>query len=348
MSVPSPRRWARRSDPLAYAFISGTGLIGTSIGLALRQLGWNTIGWDPDPDRLAAAGALGAVEPGDAAAMGTMEPDDLVVLAGPPKSVVEQLKTLQTEALVIDVAAVKVPMLQVQRPSRFVGTHPMAGREQSGPESASAGLFRGAAWVVTTDYASEDDLEVVEGVVADFGARPIRMTAGDHDTAVAKVSHLPQLLAAALLETAGSDPAAMELAAGSFRDLTRVAASDPAMWLDIIELNRGPVSEAVNELRKALDAAVSGAGLETTLEEAKALRATLGPSLAAVQVALEDKPGELAAVGQALAASGVDVRDLQLRHAPHGGGGVLTISVRPGDVGALEAALVEVGFQLMS
>jgi prephenate dehydrogenase len=333
---------------LPYAFISGTGLIGTSIALGLVGSGWETLGWDPDPKSLAVAADLGAVTPSDEAVLATMEPEDLIVLAGPPRSTIEKLRALETAALVIDVAAVKVPMLQVERPSRFVGTHPMAGREQSGPEAASAGLFRGAAWVVTTDWSSERDVDAVERIVTDLGARPIRMTAGDHDRAVAKVSHLPQLLAAALLEVAGSDSAAMELAAGSFRDLTRVASSDPAMWLDIIELNRGSITDAANQLRRALEVAVTGDRLASTLEEARALRATLGPALAAVQVVLEDKPGELAAVGAALAASGVDVRDLQLRHAPHGGGGVLTISVRPGEAGALSTALADAGFRLVA
>lgn len=347
MCVPSPRPWARPSDLLPRAFISGTGLIGTSIALGLAEAGWDALGWDPDPDRLATAVGNVAVAPSDPSVIGSLTAEDLVVLAGPPSMVIETLPALKTEALVLDVAAVKVPVLGVVRSVRFVGTHPMAGREQSGPGAASAGLFRGTAWVLTTDGASDGDLERVSGIVTNLGARPIRMTAAAHDAAVAKVSHLPQLLAATLLETAGADPDAMELAAGSFRDLTRVASSDPAMWVDIIALNRPAVSAAAEELKKALDAAVTGDGLGATLDEARALRATLGPALAPVRVALLDKPGELAAVGEALAASGVDVRDLQLRHAPHGGGGVLTLSVRPGEAGALTGALRDAGFELV-
>jgi hypothetical protein len=107
------------------------------------------------------------------------------------------------------------------------------------------------------------------------------------------------------------------------------------------------VSAAAEELKTALDAAVTGDRLGATLDEARALRATLGPALALVKVALFDQPGELAAVGEALAASGVDVRDLQLRHAPYGGGGVLTLSVRPGEAGALADALGDAGFELV-
>ena len=329
------------------AFISGTGLIGASIGLGLADAGWDTLGWDPDGARLSAASALGAITESDPDQIARLDAPDLVVLASPPRRVIETLPALATEALVIDVAAVKAPVVRLERAVRFVGTHPMAGREQSGPEAASAGLFRGTAWVIATDHAADADLAVVDGIVDSLGARPIHMTAAAHDSAVARVSHLPQLVAAALLETAAADPRAMDLAAGSFRDLTRVAASDPAMWIDIIELNREAIADATGALKGALDGTRAVDQLEQMLYEARALRATLGPAVAQVRVALVDKPGELAAVGEALAASGVDVRDLQLRHAPHGGGGVLTLSVRPGEAGALAAALGEVGLELL-
>jgi prephenate dehydrogenase len=329
------------------AFVSGTGLIGASIGLGLTAAGWETVGWDPSSERLDTAVRIGSVAAATPEDVGELDRDDLVVLASPPHSVLQTLPTLDTPALVVDVTAVKAPVVAVDRSVRFVGTHPMAGREQSGPEAASAGLFRGTAWVVTTDGADDDDLGIVDGIVAELGARPVHMSAAAHDSAVARVSHLPQLVAAALLETAAADPRAMDLAAGSFRDLTRVAASDPSMWIDIIDLNRDAIARAAADLKRALDAPVAVDQLEQLLYEARALRETLGPSLAQVRVPLVDKPGELAAVGEALAASGVDVRDLQLRHAPHGGGGVLTISVRPGEAGALAAALGDVGFEVM-
>lgn len=329
------------------AFVSGTGLIGASIGLGLGAAGWETLGWDPSESRLATAAQIGSVTPALPEDVGDLEGDDLVVLASPPRTVIQTLPGLDTAALVMDVAAVKAPVVAAPRSVRFVGTHPMAGREQSGPDAASAGLFRGTAWVVVTDGADPADLGVVDGIVDDLGARPVHMTASAHDSAVARVSHLPQLLAAALLETAAADPRAMELAAGSFRDLTRVAASDPAMWIDIIDLNREAITEAAEALKRALDSPVAVDQLEQLLYEARSLRETLGPALAQVRVALVDRPGELAAVGEALAVSGVDVRDLQLRHAPHGGGGVLTISVRPGEAGALASALGDVGFEVI-
>lgn len=325
---------------MARAVISGTGLIGTSIALGLRDLGWETVGWDPDRGALAGAVEMGAVEPIGECDPGMLDPGDLLILAAPPSSIIATLRTLQTAALVIDVASVKEPILEAAVTPRFVGTHPMAGREVTGPSAARAGLFRGATWVVVPDHAGEADLMLVESIVRSLGARPVRMSAADHDAAVARISHLPQILAAALLDGAADVPGALELAAGSFRDLTRVAASDPAIWMDILTTNRTEVAAAAEELGARLAALMSSdAQLAVALAEAQRLRRSLGPAVAAVHVALEDRPGEIAAVGRALAASRVDLRDLQLRHAPYGGGGILTLSVRVDELAALRSAL---------
>ncbi len=326
------------------ALISGTGLIGTSIALGLQDLGWETLGWDPNADALDGAVRTGAVTPIESLDAVTLGIDDLLILAAPPSAVRSTLSELETAALVIDVASVKAPILEVVRTERFVGTHPMAGREVTGPDAARPGLFRGATWVVVPDGANESDVVAVETIVTGLGARPVRMAASDHDAAVARISHLPQIVAAALLDGAHEVPGAMDLAAGSFRDLTRVAASDPGIWMDILTVNRREVMDAVEALRARLSAlANSDADLDATLVEARHLRASLGPELAVVRVALEDRPGEMASVGHALAECGADLRDLQLRHAPYGGGGILTLSVRAGEETALRSALVAEG-----
>lgn len=330
---------------MARALISGTGLIGTSIALGLKSLGWDTLGWDMNAAALAGAAAAGAVDPVDGVDAVDLGPDDLLVLASPPTSIVATLADLATDALVIDVASVKAPIVDAARIPRFVGTHPMAGSEVTGPDAARAALFRGATWVIVPGTASEADIGTVERIVTDLGARPVRMTADEHDAAVARISHLPQILAAALLEGAKQAPGAMDLAAGSFRDLTRVAASDPSVWMDILSANRSEVAEAIEWLRARLAAVVaSDERLEETLNEARRLRAALGHGLGIVRVTLEDRPGEMAAVGRALADSGVDLRDLQLRHAPYGGGGILTLSVRSGHEAALCSSLESEGF----
>lgn len=330
---------------MARALISGTGLIGTSIALGLKNSGWETLGWDVDPNALAGAVVAGAVDPIDGLDAVDLGSRDLLILAVPPTSVVETLGSLETPALVIDVASVKAPIVAAARVPRFVGTHPMAGREVTGPDAARAALFQGATWVIVPGNASEADVAVVERIVRGLGARPVRMSAEQHDAAVARISHVPQILAAALLEGAREAPGAMDLAAGSFRDLTRVAASDPAVWMDILSANRSEVVVAIEWLRERLAAVVaSDESLEETLTEARRLRAALGHGLGIVRVTLEDRPGEMAAVGRALADSGVDLRDLQLRHAPYGGGGILTLSVRAGHEAALQSSLEDEGF----
>lgn len=337
------------------AAISGTGLIGSSIGLGLAREGWIVHGWDPSPSVLQAAVELGAVAE-EAASFDELVTNEveLVVLAGPPAAVVEQVAALETDALVFDVAGVKQVVVAAARPQRFVGTHPMAGREVTGPKGASPSLFRGATWVVVEDGATAADLGAVEEVLRGLGAEPIRMTAAEHDAAVAMISHLPQVLAAALANEAADRTRALDLAAGSFRDLTRVAASDPSLWVDLLAKNSAEVNAAIADLQGRLGrvaAALAGGETGTIgdfLGRGQSIRRSLAPPVVAVRVALADEPGELARVGRAFGTSAVDVRDLQLRHAPHGGGGVLTVSVRPGEAEALRTALKDEGLLVVA
>lgn len=334
--------------------IAGTGLIGASIGLGLSRSGWDVAGWDPDPTTLATAAEVGAVAREVASFDALVDRSaDLLVLAGPPRAILEQVATLTTDRLVIDVAGVKAPLVAAAACPRFVGTHPMAGREMKGPEGATPSLFRGATWVVVTDGAAPDDLDTVEGILEELGARPLRMTAAAHDAGVAMISHLPQVLATTLVNEAADRTKILELVAGSFRDLTRVAASDPAMWIDLLEMNQPQVVAVIEDFRDRLGRVAKAIGESDTdeirgfLDRGQEVRRGLAPGAVAVRVALADEPGELARVGRAFGASAVDIRDLQLRHAPHGGGGVLTVSVRPGEEEALRTALRDEGLLVL-
>lgn len=333
--------------------VLGTGLIGTSVALALADAGWVAVGWDPAPGVRSTVGELGAfaevVDDPAAAVSGS----DLVVLAGPPSSVPALLADIDTEALVTDVAGVKAGIIEAgARLPHFVSGHPMAGREVSGPEAASPSLFRGAAWVVITDGAADSDLGRLEMVVEVVGATPVRMSAAEHDDAVAVVSHLPQVLAAALVGEATEHPAGLGLASGSFRDLTRVAASDPALWSELLVRNGRPLAGVIEayaaRLYRWADAVRRGESdaVSENLATASEIRRGMAPPAVAVAVALADQPGELAKVGRALESSKVDVRDLQLRHATYGGGGILTLSVRPGEAETLRSALQAEGLLL--
>ena len=326
------------------ALVVGTGLIGASVGLALRANGWTVSGWDPSLEALSVAVDIGAIDE----AVETLDTGlaDLVVLAGPHDAMVELLRDMRPPGLVIDVAGVKHEVVMAgARLARFVGTHPMAGREQSGPGAASGALFKGASWIVTTDGAAEADLVEAEEIISSFGAIPRRMTASEHDAAIALVSAVPHVISASLLHLVMDDPSAMSLAAGSFRDITRVSLSDPHLWADLFVANRADVtvtlSHLVQELQdwSALITSGDQAALVNRLQMSRDARQSLAPPVTVVLVMLEDKPGELAGVGRALNACQVDIRDLQLRHSEHGGGGVLRLSVRPGEAEALREAL---------
>lgn len=336
------------------ALIVGTGLIGASIGAGLVKAGWTVLGWDPDSSSLEGAQEMGALSEAVSDPLAAAREADLVVLAGPVVAILETLPRLETEALVTDVAGIKTAVVEAGRGlSRFVGGHPMAGRESSGPAAASAAMFQGATWILTVDDTAEADLKEMEDVVETLGAVPVRMTAADHDAAVAAVSHLPQIVASALVNLVAGEERALPLAAGGFRDLTRIALSEPGWWTDILTQNDREITRLVRSLSTELERwadsieAHDGAGVAGRLESARAARQRLAPPVAAIRVLLEDRPGEIARVGHALAETGTDVRDLQLRHATRGGGGVLTLSVRPGQEEALKAALRGEGFRLV-
>jgi len=334
--------------------IVGTGLIGGSVGLGLRKAGWRVVAFDPDPDvrtiaeeRSVADTIVGSLEVLLARSL------DLLVVAAPPKATIEIIANLTTSIPTMDVAGVKTPVVAAAPPDlRFVPTHPMAGREVSGPRAATASLFRGAAWVVVDCDVDADAINVVSEAITDLGARIVAMSAPDHDRAVAAVSHLPHIVAGALLSGASGTPEALELSAGSFRDLTRVGASMPIPWVEILKTNRGPMLDAIGLLRDRLSVIESAIvsqddSLLRLLSEARDTRRSIGAQTAQVRVALADEPGELAKVGRAFENSSADIRDIQMRHAPYGGGGVLSVSVRPGEESALREALTEAGLLIV-
>jgi prephenate dehydrogenase len=336
------------------AALLGTGLIGSSIGVALRAAGFTVVAWDRDPSHLDGASSIGAFDRRASSQNEAIDGADLVVLAVPAEATVEILDELDTDTLVIDVAGVKAPIAMAgARLSHFVATHPMAGAETSGPEGASGSLFRGATWVIVTDHASDDDLDTVTEIVEAFGAVPVRMTAVEHDIAVALASHLPHLTASALVETVAADPDARAVAAGGFRDLTRIAASKAAWWPDVLVENRLAVIDAIAALSERLssiaDELRSGErdAIARRLDATADIRRSMAAPVVGVRLVLEDRPGQMALVGAALSSSSVDLRDLQLRHATHGGGGVLTLSVRPDEADRLAEALRLQGFALL-
>jgi prephenate dehydrogenase len=335
------------------AIIHGTGLMGASIGLGLRAAGWDVSGWDPDPEASLAAREKGAISSIRSNPDEGLAEADLVVLAGPPPATIAALATIETRALVTDISSVKAPIVEAaQRLERFVPGHPMAGSASTGPEHASAHLFKGATWVLCDDLANPADIERMKEIVGILGANPMVVGAAAHDERVALVSHLPRILASILLQMSEDTPGASELSAGSFRDLTRVAGSDPGWWSDILIGNKAAMNRTIDEMKRQLDrwrdeiAHEDVAAIQGHLATTAAVRQGLGAAVSAVRVILFDKPGEIGLVGRSLERSGVDLRDLHIRHGEYGGGGVLTLSVSEEEAGSLKRALVEDGFEI--
>jgi prephenate dehydrogenase len=364
---------------LGTVHVVGTGLLGTSIGLGLAGTSARVTLVDPSPTALALARDLGAgkVGPGD----GEQDPG-LVVVAVPP-DVTADVVAAQLErfpaATVTDVASVKAGVLRDlayrgAELGRYVGGHPMAGRERSGPVAARGDLFIGRPWVVCpTDKTDPERLDAVRRLALALGATPITMSPEDHDRSVARVSHVPQVassLVAARLRHA-PEPAVM-LAGQGLRDVTRIAGSDPLLWAQILAANAGPVLEVLRELRADLDTVVTA--LEALAREVPGEPAARGRSVVAravadgnlgrdripgkhggspttyavVTVLVPDTPGSLARLFADVGAAGVNVEELALEHAPGRAAGLVEVSVLPGVRETLEEALAADGWHVVA
>lgn len=273
--------------------IVGTGLIGTSLGLALRLRPnhFQVTAWDSSEMALADCQARGGCDRRASSLRDAVRDADLVVLAAPLDAVLVLMQELTTHlnesAIVTDVAGVKVPPVETARlllPRRFVGGHPMAGAASSGPQAARADLFDGATWAVCpTPEIPEAAVDVVEALARAVGAVPITMTAAVHDAAVSWVSHLPQLLALELLagldDRGGIASAAGLLAAGGFRDLTRIGASPAEIWLPVLHANRHQLAHDIldlsDRLRDLADDLKANAPLEPRFQRANAIKRLL-------------------------------------------------------------------------
>jgi prephenate dehydrogenase len=278
--------------------VLGLGLIGGSLLQALAAAGHRVVGFDADPAtrgtaRTAAARARAGARWQVAGTMrDALASTELVVLAVPAPAVPSVIgKLADFEGLVTDVTSIKGPVRELAEGLRFVGGHPMAGKETSGFRAADPDLFRGCAWVLCLDPETETaDWLLLAELFTGLGARVVPSTADEHDRAVAAVSHVPHLLAAALTSVVADDPFAAAVAAGSFRDGTRVAATRPELIAAMCGGNAPAVVEALDQVRKNLDAL--GTALSTP-DPVGALRPLLAPPSAA-RAAWPPVPGDQA------------------------------------------------------
>jgi len=349
--------------------VVGTGLVGGSIGLALSALGHEVVGFDRDVaalERALALGAIGSAAP-DVRAAGAGA--DVAFVAVPVGAITDTVVELLDAGvpLVTDVGSVKGPIVSEvlerypQRAARFVGGHPMAGSEQDGIDGARADLFVGAAWVVTpTASTPQDAYATLDGLLRALEAEVVAVTPEDHDVLVSFVSHVPQLAATTLMDVAIAHEARhrglLRLAAGGFRDMTRIAASQSGIWLDILTSNReavlGALDAYLSGLQEARDIVAKGdrEALAALLDRARTGRRNLpvgiptATKLVEVRVVVPDEPGAIAAVTTLAHRLGVNIFDLEVAHSKEGGRGVLVLTVAADSAGAYEAGLHELGY----
>ena len=344
--------------------VIGTGLIGTSIALALREHGSSV--WLADQDAAAArlAADLGAGEP--LPAEGLPVTADIAVIAVPPAAVAACLAAAQAQGMArwyTDVASVKqLPVTQARDRgcdlTCYVPGHPLAGREKHGPAAARADLFLGRTWALCPlPETSSDATAAVLSLARACGAVPVRTDITAHDRWVALVSHAPHLVASAMAARLEAAPAeALDLAGQGLRDVTRIAAGDTALWTQILSANAAPVAEVLAavagdlaEAARMLDEEADGGGLKSVaalLDRGQAGVARIpgkhggtARQFAVVQVVIPDQPGELARLFRATGDAGVNIEDVRIEHSPGLPVGVAELSVRPAEAGLLLEAL---------
>jgi prephenate dehydrogenase len=343
----------------APVLVVGAGLLGTSIGLALKRHEVEVLLADVSEEHVRTASGLGAGRP-----LSVGDRPGLVVVAVPPDhlaTAIGEALRRHADAVVTDVGSVKAAPLAAVRDrvapedlARYAGSHPMAGSERSGPLAASAALFDGRPWAVTPhDGSSPEAVAAVTALVEACGGTPLRFGPEEHDQAVARTSHLPHLLAVLVAGRLTEAPAEhLALSGQGVRDVTRIAAGDPRLWRQIIGANTAAVTALLHEVQADLESlltALDGSNVEEVerlLGRGVAGTAALpgkhggprGPQ-AGVFVLVPDHPGELARLFSDVGEIGVNVEDVRIDHDPGRPVGVAELTVAADRAGHLLAAL---------
>lgn len=318
--------------------VLGVGLIGGSIGLAARhRLGASVAGWDPDPEHARRAAELGAIDEAAATAAAAVAGAGVVFCAAPvaalPALVANALAETGPDAVVTDVGSTKHSLVAAvaatEHADRFIGGHPLAGAETAGVEGSRQDLFEGARWYLTPTERSQGVLfDRLHGLLAGIGARPMAIDAETHDREMAAISHLPHVLANALVSAAagsvGGDGDRRPEVGRSFRDATRVAGANPAIWADIFSSNSDAVADEIEDVVGRLRVAaelIRAGDRERIARWQEAARddrrdmlegdLTAFP-LVELRIAVENRPGTVAEIALALGRAGVNIEDMSL------------------------------------
>ncbi len=341
------------------ATVVGLGLIGGSLCVALRERGWLVSGDDQDPQRVTEA-----LERGLISAAGIDAESQVTFVAVPVTAISLQVQRAldATSGIVTDVGSVKAVVTRTITDPRFIGGHPMAGSELEGLDGADGELFTGAVWVLTpTPTTSDAAFATVANIVNDLGAEVVGLDPVRHDELVAIVSHVPHLTAATLMGVAGSrateHAALLRLAAGGFRDMTRIASGHPAIWLDICAENRPAIIstlsaliDGLSDMRTAVDTGDRATILQR-LTAARESRANL-PSrikaladLSEVRIPIPDRPGAAAEVFTLAAELGVNIPNFEVVHSVEGDRGIAVVLVETTSVELFRGGLMARGFK---
>lgn len=333
--------------------ILGLGLIGGSLGLALRKRGVKEVaGYDQHQWTIETALNLGAINrpaPDPATAVREAQVVILAVPVGSLGSLAGSIAPfLDRETIVTDTGSVKGAVVReleaiFRERGRYVGGHPMAGSERAGIAAADSYLLENAVYVLTPTRATDTQaLKSLEVLFESLGSRVITLEPDEHDLIVAGVSHLPHFLAVSLVQAAGElsreHPLALMLAAGGFRDTTRIAAGDPVMWRDIFLYNREAILVLLKSWRRQIDdlegmiRSGDAPGLETALNQARTLRARvparqkgLLPALHELVVTVPDRPGVIGAMATSLGEAGINIIDIEILRVREGEGGSIRL-----------------------
>ena len=339
--------------------IVGSGLIGTSIALGLVQQGIDVEMIDSDPSAQGLARDLtGGV---------IVDDPDLVIFALPTSllsQVIQEEIKLNPQSTFMDVGSVKNEVVhEIKRFAglsvRFLPTHPMAGREIGGASSARGDLFQGRSWILTpeADCAAESK-ELVLDLINRLGATPIELSALEHDAAVAKISHLPQIAASLVAKQLIGTPAEwMELSGQGLRDTTRIAGSDEKLWKEIIYSNRAEISQLLislqNDLTQMIAALDEPAKIEALIAAGREGKSVIpgkhggkAREYSYLPIVIDDKPGQLGAIFNECAAMQVNVEDLNIEHSPGQLSALITLSLSAQDAEKLSAHLTSIGWNV--
>ena len=344
------------------ALIVGVGLIGGSVGLCLREAGWHVLGRDRSAVVLERALEVGAID--SIAPVGFLDDVDLTFVATPVGVIANEVEVAlrDTTGFVTDVGSVKTPLLQLMENPRFIGGHPMAGSEQEGVDGSRSDLFEGRTWVLTPIETTDDEtLATIRSIVSGFGAEVVSLLPALHDSMVAIVSHVPHLTAASLMgladERSIEHRSLMRLAAGGFRDMTRIAASHPGIWPDICHENREAIVTELDRLVAALSSVRSIVAdgdrdaLVSILERARSARLALparfarAEDLAELRIPVADQKGALAGITMIATELDVSIADIEIAHSVEGDEGVVVLLVEAANGALLRDGLTARGYK---